>query len=217
MGMIGHAESMADVKYRARIEMLRTVFHASLLLGLLGCGPVPEPSSEGPTPAPSAPSLQAAPSDLGQCSTYMGAPISDAERAGLWNGRGDAQPLCLFIASVAWAEHDRQKASDLFALAMLRYQYDTVRCAAPISGPTGSAMTAGRMAAGDRLYDLGIPVGPEQIGAAAMDPKSYEYPIRHLQTLCDRQVKPADEWPDIQLKLQKAVAEAIEKSGSEAP
>jgi len=198
-------------------DTLRATFHTAIVVGLLGCGPKPAASTEGPVATSTTMSSQAGSADLGQCPTYMGAPASDADRDMLWNGRANAQPFCLFISSVAWAEHDRQKASDLFALAMVRYQYDAVRCATPIAGPVGSAMTAGRMAAGGRLSDLGILVGPEEIGAAARRSETYNYPIRHLQTLCDGDVLPEVEWPSLQRNILQTVADATARAASETP
>jgi hypothetical protein len=73
------------------------------------------------------------------------------------------------------------------------------------------------MVASGRLSELGILVGPEQIGAAARRSETYSYPIRHLQTLCDGNVRPEVEWPGLQRNILQAVADATAKAASETP
>src|SRR4051794_32675492 len=104
-----HQTLIAKLTRKGRAAMAsgdipRVTFHTAIVVCLLGCGPKPAASTEGPAAAPSTLNSQAGPADLGQCPTYMGAPGSDADRDMLWNSRANAQPLCLFISSVAWAE-----------------------------------------------------------------------------------------------------------------
>lgn len=190
-----------------------SIFKASLPLmvvaGLLGCGPEPATSAEiKPSESPSGVVQPVGSDALGQCSTFMGASLSDGDREALWAGRGDAQPLCLFVASFVWADHDRQKASDLYALAMVRYRYDAARCAAPVPDSLVSSMVAARMAAGGRLADLGVFVGPKEIGAAAQRSDSYIYPVGHLQMQCDGNLRPETEWPSLRQQMQDEIAKA---------
>ena len=198
----------------ARAKILQAAFHCLVSVGLLGCGSEPEESEKSHSASSAE---QVSPRSTGQCPTHMGASLSGADRENLWNGREDEQPLCLFIASTAWAQHDRKKASDLFALAMVRFRYDAVRCAGPVSQSTASAMTAARMAAGGYLSDLGIFVGPEEIGAAARNSRSYVYSAQHLQALCDGQVKSENEWPALRVEMQDAIDRAITNSQAGLP
>lgn len=191
------------------VNILRASISLLVVAGLLGCGPESATSAEREPSASVSGVVQPVGSDaLGQCPTSMGASLSDRDRAALWDGRGDAQPLCLFVASFAWADHDRQKASDLYALAMVRYRYDAVRCAAPVPDALVSSMVAARMAAGDRLASLGIFVGPKEIGAAAQRSESYTYPVGHLQAQCDGKLRPESEWGGLRLEMQDAIAKA---------
>lgn len=198
----------------ARAKILQAVFCCLVSVCLLGCGSEPANSEESYSASSAE---QISPRSIGQCPTHMGASLSDADRENLWNGRGDEQPLCLFIASTAWAQHDRRKTSDLFALAMVRFRYDDVRCAGPVSASTASAMTAARMAAGSHLSGLGIFVGPEEIGAAARHPQSYVYSTQHLAALCDGNVKSENEWPALRLEMQEAIDRAIGNSKAGLP
>lgn len=91
---------------------------------------------------------------------------------------------------------------------MVRYRYDAVRCAAPVPDALVSTMVAARMAAGDRLADLGIDVGPNEIGAAAQRSESYIYPVGHLQTQCDGKLRPETEWAGLRRAMQEQIAEA---------
>jgi hypothetical protein len=192
-----------------KMSILKACLPLLVVAGLLGCGPEPAASAEGQPSETARRGVQPVASGaLGQCSTFMGASLSDSDRAALWDGRGDAQPLCLFVASFAWADHDRQKASDLYALAMVRYRYDALRCAAPVPDALVSTMVAARMAAGDRLADLGIDVGPNEIGAAAQRSESYIYPVGHLQTQCDGKLRPETEWAGLRRAMQEQIAEA---------
>lgn len=190
-------------------KISRVAFYGLFSGCILGCGSEPANSTESQAASNA---KQNSSRSIGQCPTHMGASLSDADRENLWNGREDEQPLCLFIASTAWAQHDPQKASDLFALGMVRFRYDAVRCAGPVSESTASAMTAARMAAGSHLSDLGIFVGPEEIGAAARRPQSYVYPADHLQALCDGNVRSESEWPALRLEMQEAINRAISNS-----
>lgn len=70
-------------------------------------------------------------------------------------------------------------------------------------------MVAARMAAGGRLADLGISVGPKEIGAAAQRSESYVYPVGHLQQQCNGKLRPESEWAGLRVEMQDAVARAM--------
>lgn len=193
-----------------KVSILKVLVPLLVAAGLLGCGSESATSAENKREDSAGQGIQPVASNtLGQCSTFIGASLSDADRAALWDGRGDAQPLCLFVASVAWADHDRQKASDLYALAMVRYRYDAVRCAAPVPDALVSSMVGARMATESRLADLGIFVGPQEIGAAAQRSESYVYPVGHLQQQCEGKLRPESEWAGLRVEMQDAVARAM--------
>ncbi len=92
---------------------------------------------------------------------------------------------------------------------MVRYRYDAVRCAAPVPDALVSSMVAARMATESRLADLGIFVGPQEIGGAAQRSESYVYPVGHLQQQCEGKLRPESEWAGLRVEMQDAVARAM--------
>lgn len=130
-----------------------------------------------------------------------------AVREELWNRRKDAEPLCLFIGAIAWAHYDRGKATELYALGMIRRRYDLGRCVNAPGGMQSSMMAAVRMGAGDKLREAGILVGPAQIRPFALDPATYRYRTDHLAFMCEGPVKPSSAWGEEQERMRREMAD----------
>lgn len=129
-----------------------------------------------------------------------------AVREELWNKRKDAEPLCLFVGAIAWAHYDSGKATELYALGMIRRRYDLGRCVNAPGGMLSSMMAAVRMGAGDKLRESGILVGPAQIRPFALDPATYRYRTDHLASTCEGSVKPSNTWAAEQEQMQREIA-----------
>lgn len=133
---------------------------------------------------------------------------STAERDAVWDTRQNAEPLCLLIGSIAWAEHDKDKASQLYRLGMLRRYYDLGRCVTQPHGPVSSMMMVMRMQAAQALGAVGAMPDLESAKVAARDPSTFRYRTDHLETMCEGPVQPADKWDEIREKLQSGMEAA---------
>lgn len=141
------------------------------------------------------------------CPTQVADQYEQEVREELWSQRKDAEPLCLFAGAMAWASHDSSKATELYALAMVRRRYDLGRCVAPPGGMMSSVMAAVRMGAGQALLDVGIKVGPVEMRPFGLDPATYQYRTDHLGTVCEGAVKPVEAWPREQEKIRREIAD----------
>ena len=166
------------------------------LLLVTGCAPAGEASSAQTNPAG-----QWEP----ECSIQADGPDQPALREQLWTERKAAEPLCLFIGAMAWAPYDKDRAAELYALAMVRRRYDLGRCVHPPGGPVSSMMAAMRMGAGDKLREAGIVVGRTAIRPLALDPEMYKYRTDHLATMCEGPVKPSSPWPDVEAQMRREI------------
>ncbi|MDG2531948.1 MmcQ/YjbR family DNA-binding protein [Caulobacter endophyticus] len=132
---------------------------------------------------------------------------SRAERETAWATRQGAEPLCLFMASAAWASHDPDKAALLYRLAATRREYDRRRCVEPPRGQMSSAMMAIRMQAGAALQAAGAKADPAQVATIGRDPETYRYRSDHLETMCDGPVRPERDWDRLRDEMRREIDE----------
>lgn len=180
---------------------MKFLAHLVVATGVLACAAC-ERSEATATAAPDLP-LQRVAEITWEPDCPMGeAMMIPTGRDTLWRTRAAAEPLCLFAGAIAWAQHDKQKAAQLYALGMVRRRYDIGRCQAVPAGPLSSLMASVRLGAGDKLREAGIEVGPDQIRPVALDPASYRFRTDHLSTFCEGPVKPARLWPEVQAQMR---------------
>jgi hypothetical protein len=157
----------------------------------LAAAPSPRPILECPDPE----ALAASPKLAGQ----------------VWSERLSHESLCLYFAAGSLAATDAAKATDLYALARIRSQYDFARCEAWPHGSTSSAMAALRMTAEGALVQAGVKTMLPQLIAAARADETFDYTLEDLEQRCDGgALKPVNAWKAEQRRIQ-ASAEAASK------
>jgi len=146
-----------------------------------------------------------------ECSDFETLATSPKLAGQVWSDRLAHESLCLYFAAGSLATTDAAKATDLYALARIRSQYDFARCEEWPHGSTSSAMAAMRMTAEGALVQAGVKTMLPQLIAAARADETFDYELEDLEQRCDGgSLKPVSAWKAEQQRIQ-ASAEAASK------